>query len=120
MEAARAGALIAHTPVIMFGIDGCPYCNSMEQLLSQCTQNYTKVDIVKNTGIKEDLAQELKKVKEKQVVRKDGTFTVPQLFINGVYIGGFSDLNDMLNYASTAWDLDERIRPVFSKLFKKA
>ena len=64
---------------IIYCSDNCPFCQKAYQLLE-------------NKG----LAFQKKQVKNQydldEVMQKTGRTTVPQIFINGVHIGGFDDL----------------------------
>jgi glutaredoxin 3 len=59
----------------------CPYCVRAEQLLKRKgVQQIEKVRV--------DLQPELRV----EMMEKTGRRTVPQIYINGVYVGGYDDL----------------------------
>lgn len=65
---------------IIYYSDACPFCHNAYQLL-------------KNKGV----PLQKKYVKNQndwnEVLEKTGRTTIPQIFINGVHIGGFDDLS---------------------------
>jgi glutaredoxin 3 len=67
--------------VLMYSTAVCPYCVRAEQLLNRKGIN----EIEK---IRVDLQPELRA----EMMEKTGRRTVPQIYINGEYVGGFDDL----------------------------
>ncbi|HUW76847.1 MAG TPA: glutaredoxin 3 [Gallionella sp.] len=67
--------------VLMYSTAVCPYCVRAEQLLNR--KGVQQID-----KIRVDLLPELRK----EMIEKTGRRTVPQIFINGVHVGGFDDL----------------------------
>lgn len=67
--------------VVMYCTEICPYCVRAEHLL----QHKGVQDIEK---IRVDLKPELRDV----MIQKTGRRTVPQIYINGVHVGGFDDM----------------------------
>lgn len=59
---------------------GCPYCANAKQLLTQQGKVYVEYDVLRQP-------QKLKEMYSRGLQR-----TVPQIFIDGVAIGGFTDL----------------------------
>ncbi len=69
------------TNVLMYTTAVCPYCVRAEQLLKRKgVQQIEKVRV--------DLQPELRV----EMMEKTGRRTVPQIYINGVYVGGYDDL----------------------------
>lgn len=69
------------TNVLMYSTAVCPYCVRAEQLLKRKgVQQIEKVRV--------DLQPELRV----EMMEKTGRRTVPQIYINGVYVGGYDDL----------------------------
>ena len=67
--------------VLMYSTAVCPYCVRAEQLLKRKgVQEIEKIRV--------DLQPELRIA----MMEKTGRRTVPQIYINGVYIGGYADL----------------------------
>ncbi len=69
------------TNVLMYTTAVCPYCVRAEQLLKRKgVQQIEKIRV--------DLKPELRD----DMIEKTGRRTVPQIFINGVHVGGYDDL----------------------------
>jgi glutaredoxin 3 len=67
--------------VLMYSTGVCPYCDRAERLLKRKgVQQIEKVRV--------DLHPELRA----EMMEKTGRRTVPQIYINGVYVGGYDDL----------------------------
>jgi glutaredoxin 3 len=67
--------------VLMYSTGVCPYCDRAERLLMRKgVQQIEKVRV--------DLHPELRA----EMMEKTGRRTVPQIYINGVYVGGYDDL----------------------------
>src|SRR5665811_955048 len=72
---------ISVAKVLMYTTAVCPYCVRAEQLLKRKgVQQIEKVRV--------DLQPELRV----EMMEKTGRRTVPQIYINGVYVGGYDDL----------------------------
>lgn len=72
------------TSVLLYGYDGCSFCEKAKELLF--SRNYV-VDYrdIKAPGIKDELLSIFPEAK-----------TVPQIFMNGVHIGGYTNLVEYL------------------------
>ncbi len=69
------------TDVLMYTTAVCPYCVRAEQLLKRKgVQQIEKIRV--------DLQPDLRV----EMMEKTGRRTVPQIYINGVYVGGYDDL----------------------------
>jgi len=68
--------------VLTYTVDYCPYCKKAKALLREKGVDFEDVDITAN----ED------EIREKLSGITGGRTTVPQIFINGVHIGGYTDL----------------------------
>lgn len=67
--------------VLMYSTAVCPYCVRAEELLKRKgVQEIEKIRV--------DLQPELRIA----MMEKTGRRTVPQIYINGVYVGGYDDL----------------------------
>lgn len=73
--------------VVMYSTAVCPYCIRAEQLLR--SKGVTEIE-----KIRVDLQPELRAA----MMEKTGRRSVPQIYINGEYVGGFDDLAS-LNHA---------------------
>jgi len=67
--------------VIIYRTTYCPYCDMAERLFKQLDVDVEKIDVTHD--------QE----KRMWLVKETGQRTVPQIFIDGKSIGGFSDAN---------------------------
>lgn len=70
--------------IIIYTWSTCPYCINAKRLLRENNMKYTEKEVVQN----KKYLQEMKK--------KTGKTSVPQIFINGKHIGGFSHLQTYL------------------------
>jgi glutaredoxin 3 len=59
----------------------CPYCVSAKQFLKQRGLDFEEVRVDMDSARREEM-----------LVRSAGRRTVPQIFVNGAFIGGFDDL----------------------------
>jgi glutaredoxin 3 len=59
----------------------CPYCSRAKALLSSKGASFEELDITMNGALRETMIE-----------RSNGGSTVPQIFIDGVHIGGSDDL----------------------------
>ncbi len=66
--------------VVMYKTRFCPYCSRASELLKRKGAAVTEVD-VSNDDAKRDW-----------LIEQTGRRTVPQIFINGVSVGGFDDI----------------------------
>jgi glutaredoxin 3 len=79
--------------VLMYSTAVCPYCIRAEQLLTRKgVQNIEKIRV--------DLQPELRM----EMMEKTGRRTVPQIYINDVYVGGYDELAS-LDHAGKLDDL---------------
>ncbi|MFQ3368195.1 MAG: glutaredoxin 3 [Methylophilaceae bacterium] len=67
--------------ILMYTSSFCPYCSNAERLLSE-----KGVDIIEKISVDKD-PKELEKM-----IKVTGKRTVPQIFIDELYIGGFQEL----------------------------
>ena len=64
----------------IFTRPGCPYCTQAKQLLKQRGHTFEEHDVDLNPD------------KLREMLERSPQRTVPQIFIDGVAIGGFTDL----------------------------
>jgi glutaredoxin 3 len=62
----------------------CPYCHSAKALLNRKGAAFTEIDV---TGDRE--------ARSKMVERAKGRYTVPQIFIGAIHVGGSDELHDL-------------------------
>lgn len=76
---------------IVFGKETCPYCAKAKQLLDKSGINYQYHDVVKDSAALYRMIPEVK-----AIIGEKTPVTVPQIWIEGNYIGGCSDLETWL------------------------
>ena len=81
--------------VEVYTTDYCPYCTRAKDLLKRKGVDFQEIDVTGNDGAREAL-----------VKKSDGRKTVPQIFINGEGVGGFTDLYAL----DQSGKLDEMLR----------
>lgn len=64
----------------VYGTQYCPYCDAAKQLLTQKNRPFEYIDLTDNADLRNDL------------VEKYNYRTVPMIFIDGEFIGGFTEL----------------------------
>lgn len=69
--------------ITLYTKDYCPYCKSAVALLEEKGVEFTELDVT-NDQAELDKAIAISNCK-----------TVPQLFVNGKFIGGFDDMKDL-------------------------
>ncbi len=69
------------TEVIIYTTPSCPYCQRAKALLRHKELGYREIDVSEDVNLRQQM-----------VDRSGGRQTVPQIFINGIHIGGFDDL----------------------------
>jgi len=66
--------------------DWCGYCRAAKQLLTKLGYSYTEIDVTHDVVGYQDM-----------LMRAPGSRTVPQIFIDGVNIGGYTDLYELVS-----------------------
>jgi len=68
-------------PVRMYSTDWCPYCRRAKALLkARGVASFEDIDLDREPGRRADM------------IRETGRYTVPQIFIGDVHVGGCDDL----------------------------
>ncbi|MEO5328718.1 MAG: glutaredoxin 3 [Magnetococcus sp. THC-1_WYH] len=75
----------------------CPFCVRAKMLLDKKKVTYREFNLTKNPELREEM-----------LARSNGMKTVPQIFINGVHVGGCDDLYEL--------DLDGKLDPMLVSL----
>ncbi len=70
------------TEIIIYTTPICPYCVRAKQLLANKEVEYKEIDISADMSLRDEMIE-----------KSGGKRTVPQIFINNNYIGGFDDLS---------------------------
>jgi glutaredoxin 3 len=69
--------------VVMYCTDVCPYCQRAERLLKSKGVKINKVRVDEDRG------------KLKEMIKRTGRNTVPQIYIGKKHVGGFDDLSEL-------------------------
>jgi len=69
--------------VVMYCTDVCPYCQRAEKLLKSKGVKIKKIRVDEDRG------------KLKEMIKRTGRNTVPQIYIGDKHIGGFDDLSEL-------------------------
>jgi glutaredoxin 3 len=68
--------------ITMYSTQVCPYCTMAERLL-----------VSKGASVTEKILVDQDPVLREEMMLKTGRRTVPQIFIDGIHVGGFDDLS---------------------------
>lgn len=71
--------------VIIYSKDYCPYCLRAKDFFAQRNIAFEEIDVTKDVRTLEELK------------KRTGHLTVPQIFINDVFVGGYTDLMAKVN-----------------------
>ena len=69
--------------VVMYCTDVCPYCQRAERLLKSKGVKIKKIRVDEDRG------------KLKEMIKRTGRNTVPQIYIGKKHVGGFDDLSEL-------------------------
>ena len=69
-----------HQKILIYSKKLCPYCVRAKEFLRQKNIAFQEIDLTENV-------EELEKLK-----KKTGHMTVPQIFVDDLFIGGYTDL----------------------------
>lgn len=67
--------------IVIYTKDWCGYCRAAKQLLQQLGLSYREIDVTNDVAAFRDMVQ-----------LASGRSTVPQIFVDGVGQGGYTDL----------------------------
>lgn len=67
--------------IVIYTKDWCGYCRAAKQLLQQLGLAFEEVDVTSDVAAYKHMVQ-----------LADGRSTVPQIFVDGVGLGGYTDL----------------------------
>ncbi|TMH74054.1 MAG: glutaredoxin 3 [Betaproteobacteria bacterium] len=71
-------------PIRMYSTAVCPFCIRAERLL-----------LARGVGSIEKLRVDLDPALREEMIRQTGRRTVPQIFIDGLHVGGFEELAEL-------------------------
>ncbi len=80
--------------VVMYCTDTCPYCQRAEKLLTRKGVEITKINVEGNQAAL------------REMIKRTGRNTVPQIFIGDRHVGGFDDLAEL--------DMDDELDPLLA------
>lgn len=69
--------------VVIYTTDYCPFCARAKALLRSKGVNFEEIDLFRDPRAREEVQQ------------RTGRRTVPQIFIDGVSVGGFDEIKQM-------------------------
>ena len=75
--------------IIIYTTNYCPYCVKAKNFLNNRNLPFKEIDVTNNP-----------EMREKLVEMSGGRKTVPQIFINGKSIGGFTDMEELSKSAA--------------------
>ncbi len=67
--------------VVLYSTDSCPYCRQAERFLTEKGVAFKSIDVTNDQDLRDKLVE-----------MSGGRRTVPQIFIGGEAIGGYSDM----------------------------
>lgn len=71
--------------VLIYTKDWCGYCRAAKDLLRKQGYAYTDIDVTHDTARLQEMLE-----------RSEGRTTVPQIFIDGIGIGGYTELSTLV------------------------
>lgn len=70
----------------MYTVDYCPYCKKAKKYFDETGLEYTNIDLTTESKMRDIIEK----------VTDGASKTVPQIFINGKLIGGWSDIEKLI------------------------
>ncbi len=67
--------------VIVYTTQMCPYCVQAKRLLGEKSIPYDEIDVGSDAAVRDEMIQ-----------KAGGRRTVPQIFIDGAHVGGYTEL----------------------------
>ena len=86
---------LTHDTSIVFSKENCSFCTRVKDLLNSSNIFFEERDIIKNEQFREQLSY-----LAKRFLGNEGHVTVPQIWLNGIHIGGYDKLSLMLGKES--------------------
>ena len=84
---------IKSSDIVLFSKTTCFYCDQAKELLTKSNLKFRSIELDKNENCPENNCSNV----IKSLVEFTRFKTVPQIFINGVFIGGYSDLVKLID-----------------------
>ena len=85
-----AVSLAAMARVTVYTTQMCPYCVQAKRLLGERSIPYDEVDVSDDT------------LREEMIRKAGGKRTVPQIFIDGAHVGGYTELRALADKGGLA------------------
>lgn len=77
--------------VIVYTTQMCPYCVQAKRLLGERSIPYDEIDVSSDPALRDEM-----------VARAGGKRTVPQIFIDGAHVGGYTELRALADKGGLA------------------
>jgi glutaredoxin 3 len=100
---------ITSNDIFVFSKSTCFYCDKAKELLNNHKLEYKYLELDNNENCPDKDCSKL----TKELINLTKHKTVPQIFINGCFIGGFNDLNKL--FSSEIFKLD-KLKKISSKI----
>ena len=71
--------------IIVYSSNFCNYCVQAKKLLEKLNLNYNEINI-----------QNFPEKRDEMLAKSNGKRTVPQIFINDYHVGGYDELNSLI------------------------
>ena len=85
--------------IVLYTKGHCPFCKGAKALLTEKGVRFTDIEITGNDALTAEM------------VKRSGRYTVPQIFIGDVHVGGGSDLAEL----DAAGGLDPLLEPFLAQ-----
>lgn len=82
--------------VVIYRTVYCPYCDMAKRLFDQIGVEYEQIDVTNDPALRAELVE-----------RSGGKRTVPQIFINEISVGGYTDVAALKSSGKLAEMLSE-------------
>ena len=70
--------------IVLYTTPHCGYCRAAKHLLNKKSATFTEIDVSEDMELRQEM-----------ISRAFGRRTVPQIFINGTYVGGYDELAEL-------------------------
>lgn len=77
--------------IIIYTKDWCGYCSAAKQILESFNAPYEEIDVTHDTALYDEMLE-----------KSEGRTSVPQIFIDGRGIGGYTELYQMAQNSTKA------------------
>jgi len=93
----------AKQPVVLFALEWCEFCWSLRKLFAKLGMDYRAVDLDSVAYQAEDRGGRIRA----ELTRRNGSETIPQVYIGGEFIGGCTETLDACKDGSLQARLDQ-------------